>query len=115
VENLARSLGPLRYLAHRRESATMLESIAALSNVEVVVSDIPIEIALSHGSVASRVITFPSTAAYTLPIVLAGTGVRLEVRPIEHAWFTGSTTLHARQFVQRIADDANLPPVLEVA
>ncbi|MCW2495511.1 hypothetical protein [Jatrophihabitans sp.] len=115
VERLAGTQGPVRYFAHRRESEDMLGAIAALPLIEVIRSDIPIEIALSHGPVARRLITFPSTAAYTLPIVLAGTGVRLEVRPVEAAWFTGSTTQHARLFVQRIAHDSSLPPVLEVA
>jgi len=115
VADLAAQLGTLRYYAHRRESAAVLEEISALRGLEVVRPSLPIELALTSGPVARRVVTFPSTAAYTLPIVLAGSGVRLEVRRIDPSWFTPGTTEHARQFVARIADDAKLPDVAEVA
>lgn len=115
VSALVRRFGSVRYLAHRREGQQTLDAIRALPGVSVVRSDIPIEVALSQGPVARHVIVFPSTAAYTLPIVLAGTGVRLEVRRIEPEWFTEAATARTRDFVKRIADDADLPPVLEVA
>jgi hypothetical protein len=115
VGALAKQFGAVRYLAHRREGRETLAGIAALSGVHVVRSEIPIEVALSQGPVAEHVVIFPSTAAYTLPIVLAGTGVRLEVRRVEAAWFTAAATPRTRDFVKRIADDAALPPVLELA
>ena len=115
VADLAAQFGALRYYAHRREGTEVLAEIGALRDVEVVRGELPIELALTSGPVARRVVTFPSTAAYTLPIVLAGSGVRLEVRRIEASWFTPATTEHARRFVARIADDANLPDVSEVA
>ena len=112
VAELAAQFGALRYHAHRRESAAILAEIGALRDVEVVRGQLPIELALTSGPVARRVVTFPSTAAYTLPIVLAGSGVRLEVRRVEPSWFTAETTEHARRFVSRIADDARLPDVV---
>ena len=115
VANLASQLGALRYYAHRRESADVLAEIRSLRDVEVIHSQLPIELALTSGPVARRLVTFPSTAAYTLPIVLAGSGVRIEVRRIEPSWFTPGTTEHARRFVTRIAEDAKLPDVAAIA
>jgi hypothetical protein len=115
VAELAAQFGALRYYAHRRESAAVLAEIRSLRDVEVVHSELPIELALTSGPVARHVITFPSTAAYTLPIVLAGSGVRIEVRRIEPSWFTPGTTEHAREFVTRIAVDAKLPDVAAIA
>jgi hypothetical protein len=115
VERLARRAGSVRYLAHRRESANRLAEIAALPGVQVVRSQLPVELELRTGPVAERVITFPSTAAHTLPVVLGDLDVNLEVRHIDPAWFTRDTTSHAREFVTRIATDAPLRPVLELA
>ena len=64
VAALASKLGALRYYAHRRESADVLAEIRALPDVEVVHSQLPIELALTSGPVARRLVTFPSTAAY---------------------------------------------------
>lgn len=115
VLRLAATYGPLRYVAHRRESDEKLALIAAIRDVRVVRSDRPVELAMREGSVAGRVITFPSTAAHTLPRVLAGTGVDLRVRPVEEHWFTPAATPHAKGFVRRIAGDAPLTQALIVA
>lgn len=103
VAELSRRHGPLRYFAHRRESENLLAEIATLPGVRVVRSDLPVELALRRGPVARRVITFPSTAAHTLPVVLGDVGVTVEVRAVDPSWFTPGTTRHAREFVARIA------------
>jgi hypothetical protein len=115
VRSLAARYPAVRYHAHRREGAEHLAAIAALPNVEVLRGAWPIELTLREGPVAEHVITFPSTAAHTLPRVLWGTGVRIEVQRIDPAWFTPETTSHARRFVHRISDEAPVAPVLEVA
>ncbi len=115
VAELART-APVRYVAHRRESASLVGEIASLSGVRVVRNDLPAELALRRGPVARRVVAFPSTAAHTLPVVLGDVGVTVEVHPVAPEWFTPATTRHAREFVARIADAAPRPrPHLEIA
>ena len=118
VAELARKQ-PVRYIAHRRESASLVGEVASLPGVRVVRSDLPAELALRRGPVARRVVAFPSTAAHTLPVVLSDLGVSVEVHPIAPEWFTPATTRHAREFVARIADAAprtSTPrPHLEIA
>lgn len=115
VRKLNRRFPAMRYLAHRRESDNRLAEIATLPDVRVVRPALPVELALRQGPVAGHVITFPSTAAHTLPIVLDDLDVLIEVRHIDPAWFTSTTTPHARDFVARIAHDAPLRPVREIA
>jgi hypothetical protein len=115
VSSIVTRFGAGRYLAHRREDPDKLSEIAARTGVVVERPELPVELALRHGPVAERVVTFPSTSAYTLPVVLRGTGVRIEVRGVDARWFTPTTSLHARQFVQRIAGDAPVAQVTEPA
>jgi hypothetical protein len=115
VARLARRDAPVRYVAHRRESDSLVAEIAALPGVRVVRLDMPVELALRRGPVARHVIIFPSTAAHTLPVVLGGAGVRFEVRHIDPAWFTPTVTSRARDFVTRIAAAAPSRPILEIA
>jgi len=114
VSRIAARCGQVRYLPHRREADRLVEEIAAIPGITVRRSDLPVELALREGPVARHLVTFPSTASHTLPVVLSDLGLRIEVRRIEPAWFTPSTTSHARAFVSRIADAAPLPPALEV-
>jgi hypothetical protein len=116
VADLARRHAPVRYVAHRRESQSLLAEIASLPGVRVVRSDLPVELGLRRGPVARRIVAFPSTAAHTLPVVLSDVGVSVQVQAVEPAWFTPATTRHAREFVARIADAAPRPrPRLELA
>ena len=107
VASLARKHAPVRYFAHRRESDSLVAEIDTLPGVSVVRADLPAELALRKGPVSRRIITFPSTASHTLPVVLGDLmreqGLRIDVRPVEQSWFTPSTTTHARDFVTRIA------------
>lgn len=109
VAAVARTATPVRYLAHRRESAQLVAEIATIDNVRVVRPDRPVEMFLRRGPVARRVIAFPSTAAHTLPIVLSDLDLDLRVQPIDPGWFTMCASLRARSFVARIAHDAPIP------
>jgi hypothetical protein len=97
---------PVRYLAHRRESENLLAEIATIPNLRVVRAQQPVEMLLRTGPVADHIVTFPSTAAHTLPVVLSDVGVRIDVIPIDPEWFTESATFRARSFVARIAAEA---------
>jgi hypothetical protein len=108
VAELARRHAPVRYIAHRRESAGLLTEIARLPGLRVVRNDLPVELALRRGPVARRVLAFPSTAAHTLPVVLGDVGVRVRLRPVAPEWFAAGATPHAREFIARIA--AAAPP-----
>jgi hypothetical protein len=108
IARLAHDYGPIRYLAHRRESAEGLALIATIPGLRVERPSRPVELVLRHGPVASHAIAFPSTAAHTLPIVLQDVPVHLDVRPIDAAWFNPNCAAAARRFVERIANDAPL-------
>ncbi len=115
VRRLASLFTSLRYLPHRHETENRLAELEALPGVRVQRAKLPVELTLRAGPVARRVVTFPSTAAHTLPVVLAGTGVKVEVRGIDDAWFTPQTSTRAREFVARISADAPARPLLEPA
>lgn len=66
--------GGIAYLPHRREPRWFLRAVNRLPDVVVVRADLPIELALGGASRAVQVISPSSTAAETLPIVLAGSG-----------------------------------------
>ena len=91
-----------RYFAHRRESAAKLANIVARTGLIIDRAALPVELTLRQGPVASTVITFPSTAAHTLPVVLADTPVRVELCAVDSSWFTSTSSAHARDFVHRI-------------
>lgn len=78
VERLVRQEGVTRYLAHRGESDAKLERVRLLG-VDVVRPVLPLEVTLRRGPVGESVIAFPSPGVHTLPLVLAGTGVRTYV------------------------------------
>ncbi|GAA3573719.1 hypothetical protein GCM10022197_33250 [Microlunatus spumicola] len=75
VERLVAQQGVTRYLAHRGESDDKLEQVRGLG-VDVDRPTLPLEIAVRRGPVGATVIAFPSVGVHTLPVVLAGSGVR---------------------------------------
>ncbi len=115
VVALAERTGARQYYAHRREQDALLDEIAARAGVQTRRSVLPIELALRLGPVPQNIVTFPSTAAHTLPIVLSDTAVRVQVLAPEPGWFTESSTPHARRFVQRIATGAPAQRMLSAA
>lgn len=106
VESISRRHPAARYIAHRREDPAKVDEIIARTGMAIVRPDVPVELALRLGPVAARVVTFPSTPAHTLPIVLADTGAAVLVHPIAPSWFTAAATPHARAFVHRVTDEA---------
>lgn len=73
LELLARD-GVLAYLPHRREPGWFLRAAARVPNIVVVPARVPIELALAGTQRALEVMSPPSSAVETLPIVLRGTG-----------------------------------------
>ncbi|HQA76789.1 MAG TPA: hypothetical protein PLL50_00360 [Propionicimonas sp.] len=94
-----------RYFAHRRESAEKLDRIATQTGLEIVRPSVPLEVELRRTPVAARLASFPSSVGYTLPLVLAGSGVRISVQPIPEEMFAEGVTQRARSFLARLGDD----------
>lgn len=97
----ALAAGGGRYFAHRKESASKLARLARINGLEVVRPKIPLEIELRRGPVAEKVVSFPSSVGYTLPLVLAGVATSLEVRPIPIEMLTSRASSAARRFLDQ--------------
>lgn len=114
VASLAQQHDARRYFAHRREAPDKLRRLAAETGLEIVRPDLPLELVARRGPVGSRVLSFPSTVVHTLPLALAGTGVRIVVCDIDHAWLTAAASPRARTFLSDITTTAralhHLPP-----
>ncbi|WP_353945330.1 hypothetical protein ABII15_29710 [Streptomyces sp. HUAS MG91] len=106
VGRIVHARGVERYLAHRREDRDKLRRIAGATGVEVVRPDLPLELLAAQGPIGRTVLTFPSTVAHTLPIVLRGHDVRLELCEIDEEWFTPTISPHAVGFLRAMADSA---------
>jgi hypothetical protein len=94
-----------RYFAHRKESETKLSQIAALG-VEVIRPDLPLELVARRGPVGRLVLSFPSTVVHTLPLVLAGSGVQVQVCDIPPAWYASRMNGRAGDFLGRVSSTA---------
>lgn len=94
-----------RYFAHRREDPEKLRRLAQRSGLHVVRPRLPLEIELRRGPVASRLASFPSSVGYTLPLVLAGLGVGIEVQPVLPPLLLPQATARARRFLDRVTGD----------
>jgi len=99
--------GPGRYFAHRREADDKLSEIAGYG-LQVVRPEVPLEIELRRGPVAQRVVSFPSSVCYTLPVVLGGLPVDLTVRPVEPAWIREGVRREVRGFIDAVAARSGL-------
>ncbi|MEU9386953.1 hypothetical protein AB0D38_41080, partial [Streptomyces sp. NPDC048279] len=77
VRSLAKTHGATRYFAHRRESTDKLHRLAAETGLEIVRPDLPLELIARRGPIGRTILSFPSTVVHTLPLALAGTGVRV--------------------------------------
>lgn len=69
--------GAATYLPHRREPESQLAEIAAIPGIRVVRTALPVELVLAGADRPLDVFTLPSSTTTTLPLVLAGTGLRL--------------------------------------
>jgi hypothetical protein len=90
------------YLAHRRELPDKLAEIAAKTRLTIIQAQMPLEIELRRTSVARHVVCFPSTPAYTLPLVLQDTGATFEVVEIDPSWIRETASVHAVAFLSKM-------------
>lgn len=101
IAKLVRERGVARYLPHRKESNGKLRTIEAMG-VRLVRPDLPMEMHARIGPIGSTILSFPSTVVHTLPLVLEGSGVRLEALSVEDDWFNEGAEEAARDFVREI-------------
>ncbi|MEU3978810.1 hypothetical protein AB0F77_01655 [Streptomyces sp. NPDC026672] len=106
VRALAKTHGATRYFAHRRESTEKLHRLAAETGLEIVRPDLPLELIARRGPIGSTVLSFPSTVVHTLPLALAGTGVRVAVCDIDPAWLTAHASPRAQGFLSGVTGTA---------
>ncbi|WP_317445022.1 hypothetical protein [Streptomyces collinus] len=106
VRDLAKAHGATRYFAHRRESAAKLHRLAAETGLEIVRPDLPLELIARRGPIGRTILSFPSTVVHTLPLALAGTGVRVAVCDIDPGWLTQNASPRAQGFLSGVTDTA---------
>jgi hypothetical protein len=106
VDTLARAHGATRYFAHRRESADKLHKLAAVTGLEIVRPDLPLELVARRGPVGHTILSFPSTVVHTLPLALEGTGVKITVCDVDPAWLTHNASPRAQGFLSGITGTA---------
>ncbi len=106
VELLASGPNRGRYYAHRREGAEKLRQVAERTGLTVVRPDVPLEVELRRGPVAQQVISFPSSVAYTLPMVLRSVASRVTIVDIDPAWIRQDVGQNARGFLSSMTEQA---------
>ncbi|MDQ0992676.1 hypothetical protein [Streptomyces sp. V3I7] len=106
VRALARTHGTTRYFAHRRESTDKLHRLAVETGLEIVRPDLPLELIARRGPIGQTVLSFPSTVVHTLPLALAGTGVRVAVCDIDPSWLTDHASPRAQGFLSGVTGSA---------
>ncbi|MFF9912089.1 hypothetical protein [Streptomyces sp. NPDC013457] len=106
VAELARTHGATRYFAHRREATEKLHRIAVETGLEIVRPDLPLELIARRGPIGRTVVSFPSTVVHTLPLALAGTGVKVAVCEIAPEWLKETASPRAQGFLAGVAGTA---------
>ncbi|WP_328905454.1 hypothetical protein OG230_22195 [Streptomyces sp. NBC_00234] len=106
VFSLARTHNATRYFAHRRESAEKLHALEAATGLEIVRPDLPLELIARRGPIGHTVLSFPSTVVHTLPLALAGTGVKVAVCDIAPEWLRESASPRAQGFLSGVTETA---------
>ncbi|MEU1122533.1 hypothetical protein ABZ371_02865 [Streptomyces sp. NPDC005899] len=106
VTALARAHGATRYFAHRRESAEKLHALEAATGLEIVRPDLPLELIARRGPIGHTVVSFPSTVVHTLPLALAGTGVKVAVCDIAPEWLRDTASPRAQGFLSGVTETA---------
>jgi hypothetical protein len=94
-----------RYFAHRREEPEKLRRLAQRTGLRIVHPSVPLEIELRRGPVAQRLASFPSSVGYTLPLVLAGVGSRIDVQPLPETMIRPQVRASARSFLEKVSKD----------
>ncbi|MGW0854990.1 hypothetical protein [Streptomyces sp. NPDC002690] len=106
VAALARTHGATRYFAHRRESTEKLHALEAATGLEIVRPDLPLELIARRGPIGRTVLSFPSTVVHTLPLALAGTGVKVAVCDIDPEWLRATASSRAQGFLAGVTETA---------
>ncbi|MFH7338065.1 hypothetical protein [Streptomyces sp. KHY 26] len=106
VRTLAKAHGTTRYFAHRRESTEKLHRLATETGLEIVRPDLPLELIARRGPIGRTILSFPSTVVHTLPLALAGTGVRVAVCDIDPTWLTENASPRAQGFLSGVTGTA---------
>ncbi|MDH2391849.1 hypothetical protein QCN29_24330 [Streptomyces sp. HNM0663] len=106
VRALARAHGATRYFAHRRESSDKLHRLATETGLEVVRPDLPLELIARRGPIGGTVLSFPSTVVHTLPLALAGTGIKVAVCDIAPEWLKENASPRAQGFLAGVTGTA---------
>ncbi|MFJ4919815.1 hypothetical protein [Streptomyces sp. NPDC088725] len=106
VVALARTHNATRYFAHRREAVDKLHRLHAATDLEIVRPDLPLEVIARRGPIGATVVSFPSTVVHTLPLALAGTGVRVAVCDIAPEWLRESASPRAEGFLSVVTGTA---------
>lgn len=106
VTVLAKSHGVARYFAHRRESTEKLHRLATETGLEIVRPELPLELIARRGPIGATILSFPSTVVHTLPLALAGTGVRVTVCDIDPEWLTTHASPRAQGFLSGVTGTA---------
>lgn len=106
VASLTRTYGATRYFAHRRERADKLHQLHQHTGLEIVRPDLPLEIIARRGPIGRTIVSFPSTVVHTLPLALAGTGVKVAVCEVDPGWLTDTASPRAQGFLSSVAGAA---------
>ncbi|MGW1352335.1 hypothetical protein ACWCQE_24145 [Streptomyces sp. NPDC002409] len=106
VAALSRTHGATRYFAHRRESTDKLHALEALTGLEIVRPDLPLELIARRGPIGRTVLSFPSTVVHTLPLALAGTEVKVAVCDIAPEWLRDTASPRAQGFLSGVTATA---------
>jgi hypothetical protein len=106
VAELAREHGAARYFAHRRESGEKLARVAAVTGLEIVRPDLPLELVARRGPIGRTILSFPSTVVHTLPLALAGTPVTVAVCDVDRTWLTAGASPRAEGFLSGVTGSA---------
>lgn len=92
-----------RYFAHRREDDAKLRAITERTGLRVVRPRVPLEMELRRGPVAERVVSFPSSVCYTLPVVLSSVAAQVTVVQVDPAWLRAGVGEGPRHFLAALA------------
>jgi hypothetical protein len=106
VAALAQTHGATRYFAHRRESSDKLHRLHVETGLEVVRPDLPLELIARRGPIGRTVLSFPSTVVHTLPLALAGTGIKVAVCDIAPEWLKENASPRAQGFLAGVTGTA---------
>ncbi|MFD4372285.1 hypothetical protein ACFWPY_12025 [Streptomyces sp. NPDC058527] len=107
VGQLARTHGATRYFAHRRETPEKLHRVAVETGLQVVRPELPLELIARRGPIGATIVSFPSTVVHTLPLALAGTGVKVAVCEIAPEWLKATASPRAQGFLAGVAGTAS--------